>query len=189
MNVEKVSIEKVLENAEIKSMINAFGCGFSVGYGSDFDITKLNYDKIIIMADADVDGSHISTLLLTFFYRFMPELIYSGKVYRAMPPLYKIEEGTGKNKKDIYLYDDNELEAYRKKHTGNLKIQRYKGLGEMDPDQLWDTTLNPETRFLKKIEIEDGIEANKLVSLLMGSAVEPRKEYIISEAKYAEIDT
>jgi DNA gyrase subunit B len=188
LNVEKVSVEKVLDNAEIKSMINAFGCGFSTGYGNDFDISKLNYNKIIIMSDADIDGAHISTLLLTFFYRFMPELIYNGNVYRAMPPLYKVEEGTGKNKKDVYLYDDNELEDYRKKHTGNLKIQRYKGLGEMDPDQLWDTTLNPETRYLKKIEIEDGIEANRLVSLLMGSQVEPRKEYIIEEAKYAEID-
>jgi len=189
LNVEKVSVEKVLANDEIKAMINAFGCGFSVGYGNDFNIEKLNYDKIIIMADADIDGAHISTLLLTFFYRFMPELIYSGKVYRAMPPLYKIEEGIGKKKKDVYLYDDKALDEYRKTHSGNFNIQRYKGLGEMDADQLWETTLNPETRFLKKIEIEDGIEANKLVSLLMGSAVEPRKEYIMENATFAEIDT
>lgn len=187
LNVEKASIEKVLDNEEIKAMINAFGCGFSVGYGNDFDISKLKYGKIIIMSDADIDGAHISTLLLTFFYRFMQELIYNGNIYRAMPPLYKIEEGTGKNKKDVYLYDDNELEEYRKKHRGTLKLQRYKGLGEMDPDQLWETTLNPETRYLKKIEIEDAMEADRLVSLLMGSAVEPRKNHIIKEAKYANI--
>lgn len=189
LNVEKASTEKVLANEEIKSMINAFGCGFSEGFGNDFDITKLKYNKIIIMADADVDGSHISTLLLTFFYRFMPELIYNGNIYRAMPPLYKIEEGSGKKKKDVYIYDDNELAEYRKKHPGTLKIQRYKGLGEMDPDQLWDTTLNPETRYLKRIEIEDGVEANRLVSLLMGNSVEPRKDFIISEAQYADIDS
>lgn len=188
LNVEKQSIEKVLDNAEIKSMINAFGCGFSVGYGNDFDISKLKYNKIVIMSDADVDGAHISTLLLTFFYRFMPELIYSGHIYRAMPPLYKIEEGIGKNKKDVYFYNDNELNNYRKKHDGNLKIQRYKGLGEMDPEQLWDTTLNPETRYLKKIEIEDGIEANNLVSVLMGSSVEPRKNFIVENASTANID-
>jgi len=188
LNVEKVSIDKVLENEEIKAMINAFGCGFSVGYGNDFDINKLKYSKIIIMSDADVDGSHISTLLLTFMFRFMPELIYNGNIYRAMPPLYKIEEGTGKTKKDVYLYNDQELEEYRKKHHGTLKIQRYKGLGEMDPDQLWETTLNPETRYLKRIEIEDAREADRLVSLLMGSAVEPRKDFIVSEAQYANID-
>lgn len=187
LNVEKVSIDKVLENEEIKAMINAFGCGFSVGYGNDFDISKLKYHKIIIMADADVDGSHISTLLLTFLFRFMPELIYNGNVYRAMPPLYKIEEGQGKSKKDVYLYNDQELSDYRKKHKGTLKIQRYKGLGEMDPEQLWETTLNPETRYLKRIEIEDGMEADKIISLLMGSSVEPRKQFIISEAQYANI--
>lgn len=137
-----------------------------------------------------VDGSHISTLLLTFFYRFMPELIYNGNVFRAMPPLYKIEEGTGKSKKDVYLYNDQELDDYRKKHkTSNLKLQRYKGLGEMDADQLWETTLNPETRYLKKIEIEDGREADRIVSLLMGSAVEPRKNFIVEEAQYANIDS
>ena len=189
LNVEKQSIDKVLANEEIKSMINAFGCGFSVGYGNDFDISKLKYHKIVIMSDADVDGSHISTLLLTFFYRFMPELIYNGNIYRAMPPLYKVEEGTGKNKKDVYFYNDNELSEYRKKHGGKaLKVQRYKGLGEMDADQLWETTLNPETRFLKRIEIEDGIEANKLVSLLMGSEVAPRKNFIIENADSANID-
>lgn len=138
--------------------------------------------------DADVDGDHISTLLLTFFYRFMPELIQCGKVYRAMPPLFKVEEGSGKNVKDVYLYDEKALEDYRKKHRGQLKIQRYKGLGEMDAQQLWETTLNPATRKLKKIEIEDAIEASKVTSLLMGSSVEPRKNFILSEAKYANID-
>lgn len=189
LNVEKQTIEKVLDNAEIKSLINAFGCGFSEGYGNDFDIKKLKYHKIIIMADADVDGAHISTLLLTFFYRFMPELIYEGKIYRAMPPLYKVEEGVGKNKKDVYLYDDKELDAYRKKHKESLSVQRYKGLGEMDAQQLWETTLNPETRYLKKIEIEDGVEANQITSILMGSEVEPRKNFIMAESKNANIDT
>ena len=138
--------------------------------------------------DADVDGDHISTLLLTFFYRFMPELIQCGKVYRAMPPLFKVEEGSGKNVKDIYLYDEKALEDYRKKHKGQLKIQRYKGLGEMDAQQLWETTLNPATRKLKRIEIEDAMEASKVTSLLMGSDVEPRKNFILSEAKYANVE-
>jgi DNA gyrase subunit B len=188
LNVEKQSMEKVLANAEIKSMINAFGCGFSNGYGNDFDINKLNYNKIVIMTDADVDGAHISTLLLTFFYRFMPELIYEGHVYRAMPPLYKVEEGTGKNVKDVYLYDDKALEEYKKTHKGTLKIQRYKGLGEMDAEQLWETTLNPETRVFKRIEIEDGYEANVITNLLMGSEVEPRKKFISENAKDAKVD-
>ena len=143
LNVEKASIDKVLANAEIKTMIYAFGCGFSEGFGNDFDISKLKYDKIIIMADADVDGAHISTLLLTLFYRFMPELIYEGHIYIAMPPLYKAMPSKGKEE---YLYDDKALEKYRKTHKGPFTLQRYKGLGEMDADQLWETTLNPETR-------------------------------------------
>lgn len=150
LNVEKASIDKVLANAEIKTMINAFGCGFSEGYGNDFDIKKLRYNKIIIMADADVDGAHISTLLLTLFYRFMPELIYEGHVYIAMPPLYKAMPARGKEE---YLYDDKALERYRKTHKGAFTLQRYKGLGEMDAQQLWETTLNPETRLLKLVEI------------------------------------
>ena len=145
LNVEKASIDKVLANAEIKTMINAFGCGFSEGYGNDFDISKLRYDKIIIMADADVDGAHISTLLLTLFYRFMPELIYEGHVYIAMPPLYKAMPKKGKEE---YLYDDKALEQYRKKQKGPFTLQRYKGLGEMDADQLWETTLNPKLESL-----------------------------------------
>ena len=185
LNVEKASIDKVLANAEIKSMINAFGCGFSEGYGNDFDITKLRYDKIIIMADADVDGAHISTLLLTLFFRFMPELILEGHVYVAMPPLYKAIPSKGEEK---YLYDDAELDKYRKTHTGKFTLQRYKGLGEMDADQLWDTTLNPATRMLKRIEIEDGRLANDVTSLLMGSDVPPRKEFIYEHAHDAELD-
>ena len=152
LNVEKASIDKVLANAEIKTMINAFGCGFSEGYGNDFDITKLRYDKIIIMADADVDGAHISTLLLTLFYRFMPELIYEGHVYIAMPPLYKAMPKSGEEE---YLYDDKALEKYRRTHKGPFTLQRYKGLGEMDAEQLWETTLDPKRRLLKLVEIED----------------------------------
>ncbi|MBR5337530.1 MAG: DNA gyrase subunit B [Lachnospiraceae bacterium] len=185
LNVEKATIDKILGNAEIKTMINAFGCGFSEGYGNDFDISKLRYDKIIIMADADVDGAHICTLLLTLFYRFMPELIYEGHVYIAMPPLYKAMPSKGKEE---YLYDDHALEKYRRKHTGSFTLQRYKGLGEMDPDQLWETTLNPETRILKKVEIEDALLASETTELLMGSEVPPRKEFIYKHAREAELD-
>ena len=185
LNVEKASIDKVLANAEIKTMINAFGCGFSEGYGNDFDITKLRYDKIIIMADADVDGAHISTLLLTLFYRFMPELIFEGHVYVAMPPLYKVIPSKGEEE---YLYDDAALERYRKTHTGNFTLQRYKGLGEMDAEQLWETTLNPETRMMKRIEIEDGRLASDVTAMLMGTDVPPRKAFIYDHARDAELD-
>ena len=186
LNVEKASIDKVLANAEIKTMINAFGCGFSEGYGNDFDITKLRYDKIIIMADADVDGAHISTLLLTLFYRFMPELIYEGHVYVAMPPLYKVIPGKGEEE---YLYDDAALGKYRKAHKGSyFTLQRYKGLGEMDAEQLWETTLNPATRMLKRIEIEDGRMASDITELLMGNDVPPRKTFIYEHAHDAELD-
>ena len=185
LNVEKASIDKILANAEIKTMINAFGCGFSEGYGNDFDITKLRYDKIIIMADADVDGSHIATLLLTLFYRFMPELIFEGHVYIAMPPLYKAMPSRGEEE---YLYDDAALERYRKTHTGNFTLQRYKGLGEMDAEQLWETTLDPERRLLKRVEIEDGRMASDITAMLMGNDVAPRKEFIYSHATEAELD-
>ena len=185
LNVEKASMDKVLANAEIKSMINAFGCGFSEGYGNDFDITKLRYDKIIIMADADVDGAHISTLLLTLFYRFLPELIYEGHVYIAMPPLYKAIPSRGKEE---YLYDDKALARYRKTHKGNFILQRYKGLGEMDPDQLWETTLNPETRRMKLVEIEDARMASEVTEVLMGTEVPPRKAFIYEHAEDAELD-
>ena len=185
LNVEKASIDKVLANAEIKTMINAFGCGFSEGYGNDFDITKLRYDKIIIMADADVDGAHISTLLLTLFYRFMPELIYEGHVYIAMPPLYKAMPSKGAEE---YLYDDKALEKYRKKHKGPFTLQRYKGLGEMDAQQLWETTLDPETRMMKQVEIEDARMASEVTEMLMGTEVPPRKEFIYQHAQDAELD-
>ena len=166
-------------------MISAFECGFSEGYGNDFDITKLRYDKIIIMADADVDGAHISTLLLTLFYRFMPELIYEGHVYLAMPPLYKAIPSKGEEE---YLYDDTALEKYRKKHKGPFTLQRYKGLGEMDAEQLWETTLDPERRILKKVEIEDGRMASDVTEMLMGSEVPPRKAFIYEHAREAELD-
>lgn len=185
LNVEKASIDKVLANAEIKTMINAFGCGFSEGYGNDFDISRLRYDKIIIMADADVDGEHISTLLLTLFYRFMPELIYEGHVYIAMPPLYKAMPSKGKEE---YLYDDKALERYRKKHKGPFTLQRYKGLGEMDAEQLWETTLDPETRYLKQVEIEDARMASEVTEMLMGTEVTPRKAFIYKNAQEAELD-
>lgn len=184
LNVEKATMDKVLANAEIKTMINAFGCGFSEGYGNDFDIDKLRFNKIIIMTDADVDGAHIDTLLLTFFYRFMPELITHGHVYLATPPLYKV---VPKNGEGEYLYDDKALEKYRKNHKG-FTLQRYKGLGEMDADQLWDTTLNPETRILKQVEIEDAKMASDITSMLMGSEVAPRREFIYTHATDAELD-
>ena len=185
LNVEKASIDKVLANAEIKTMINAFGCGFKEGYGNDFDITRLRYDKIIIMADADVDGAHISTLLLNLFYRFMPELIFERHVYIAMPPLYKAMPAKGKEE---YLYDDKALEKYRKSHKGPFTLQRYKGLGEMDADQLWETTLNPETRKLKLVEIEDALYASQVTELLMGNDVPPRKAFIYEHAGDAQLD-
>ena len=186
LNVEKATIDKVLANAEIKTMINAFGCGFSEGYGNDFDITKLRYDKIVIMADADVDGAHISTLLLTLFYRFMPDLITEGHVYIAMPPLYKVMPKKGQEE---YLYDDKALERYRRAHKpGSFTLQRYKGLGEMDAEQLWETTLNPETRMMKRVEIEDARLASSVTEVLMGSDVPPRKKFIYEHAQDAELD-
>ena len=188
LNVEKASIDKVLANAEIKTMINAFGCGFSEGYGNDFDITKLRYDKIIIMADADVDGAHISTLLLTLFYRFMPELIKQGYVYLAQPPLYKIE----KNKRVWYAYSDEELNNILKEigRDQNNKIQRYKGLGEMDAEQLWETTMDPEHRVLLRVTMNEEMtsEIDLTFTTLMGDQVEPRREFIEQNAKYGTLD-
>ena len=185
LNVEKASMDKVLANAEIKAMINAFGCGFSEGYGNDFDIAKLRYHKIVLMTDADVDGSHIDTLLLTFLYRFMPELIQNGHVYIAMPPLFKVIPKKGKEE---YLYDEKALERYRRTHTGEFTLQRYKGLGEMDAEQLWETTLNPENRVLKRVEIEDARMASEITEMLMGSDVPPRRQFIYDHADEAEID-
>ncbi len=191
LNVEKATLEKILQNNEIKSMIAAFGCGI----GDEFDITKLRYDKIIILTDADVDGDHISTLLLTFFYRFMPELIMAGKVYRGLPPLYKVDyesNGTKKRKKEsVYLMNDFELERFRKEHEGKSKIlgvQRYKGLGEMDANQLWETTLDPESRVLAQVSIADTVEADEVTTLLMSNNVPPRRAFIMEEAQYATLD-
>lgn len=189
INVEKATLDKILLNNEIKSMIAAFGCGI----GDDFDISKLNYDKIIILTDADVDGAHISTLLLTFFYRFMPELIMAGKIYKGLPPLYRVEYETTNGKKRTkefkYLYNDFEMEKFRSnKDVKILNIQRYKGLGEMDAQQLWETTLNPETRILAKITISDKLEADEVTSTLMSSNVPPRRTFIMEEAKYAKLD-
>ena len=182
LNVEKAPLEKILLNNEIKSMIASFGCGI----GDDFDIKKLRYDKIIILTDADVDGAHISTLLLTFFYRFMPELIKQGYVYLAQPPLYKLE----KNKKVWYAYSDEELAKIISEvgRDQNNKIQRYKGLGEMDAEQLWETTLNPETRVMKLVEIEDARMASSVTEMLMGTEVPPRRAFIYDNATEAELD-
>ncbi len=188
LNVEKASLEKILVNNEIKTMIASFGCGI----GDDFDINKLRYNKIIILTDADVDGSHISTLLLTFFYRFMPELIMEGKVYRGLPPLYKVDyEASGKTRKakqSRYLFNDFELEKFRKEGHKIVALQRYKGLGEMDADQLWETTLNPESRILAQISISDTIEADEVTTMLMSTNVPPRRAFIVKEAKYAKLD-
>ena len=217
LNVEKATLEKILLNNEIKSMIAAFGCGI----GDDFDISKLRYDKIIILTDADVDGAHISTLLLTFFYRFMPELIYAGKIYRGLPPLYKVDYETvsqaakqreedialglispdeepdepvttkkkGKKKLSRYVFNDFELEKFRKNKSYKITgIQRYKGRGEMDAEQLWETTLDPESRILAQISISDTVDADEVTTTLMSSNVPPRREFIMSEAKYANLD-
>lgn len=182
LNVEKARLDKILVNNEIKSMITAFGTGI----GEDFDISKLRYHKIVIMTDADVDGAHIATLMLTFLYRFMPELIRQGYVYLAQPPLYKIE----KNKKVFYAYDDNELNKILTEigRDGNNKIQRYKGLGEMDADQLWDTTMDPEHRILLRVNIneESESEIDLVFNTLMGDKVEPRREFIEANAKYVK---
>ena len=184
LNVEKVPVSKVLENAEIKAMINAFGCGFLQGYGNDFDIEKLNYGKIIIMTDADVDGAHIATLLLTFFHRFYPDLINEGHIYIAIPPLYRV--GEGKNIK--YLYSDAELEKYRRSHTKKFTIQRYKGLGEMDADQLFETTMDAENRLLKQVSIDSMAEAASITHTLMGNEVAPRRAYIEKHSREANVD-
>ena len=182
LNVEKSRLDKILVNNEIKAMITAFGTGI----GDDFDISKLRYDKIVIMTDADVDGAHIATLMLTFLYRFMPELIRQGHVYLAQPPLYKIE----KNKMIRYAYDDNELNEILTEigRDGNNKIQRYKGLGEMDAEQLWDTTMDPEKRILLRVNIGDNSEAeiDLTFNTLMGDKVEPRREFIEANAKYVK---
>jgi DNA gyrase subunit B len=180
LNVEKARLERIYGNAEIKAMITAFGTGIH----EDFDIEKLRYDKIIIMTDADVDGAHIATLMLTFLYRFMPELIKTGHVYLAQPPLYKVE----KNRKTWYAYSDAELEKIMQEigRDGNNKVQRYKGLGEMDADQLWETTMDPEKRILKRVNMDEDAasEIDLTFTTLMGDKVEPRREFIEENAKY-----
>ena len=170
LNVEKARLHKILDNNEIKSMITALG----INIGEDLDIEKLRYYKIIIMTDADVDGAHIKTLLLTFFFRYMKPLIERGNIYIAQPPLYKLEH----NKESCYLYDEQELKDKLKEIDGNPRIQRYKGLGEMNPEQLWETTMNPGNRVLKRIELEDNIEAETMFTVLMGDKVEPRRDFI-----------
>ena len=164
--------------------INAFGCGFSEGYGNDFDISKLRYDKIIIMADADVDGSHIRTLLLTFFFRFMRPLVEEGHVYLAQPPLFRITKG----KRHYYAFSDPQRDQIMAELGGGYEIQRYKGLGEMDSEQLWETTMNPETRTMRRVEVEDAIEADEVFTVLMGDKVEPRRDFIMKRAKEANWD-
>lgn len=183
LNVEKAEMAKILANAEIQSMIHAFGCGFSEDVGNDFDISKLKYHKIIIMTDADVDGSHIDTLLLTFFYRYFPELITCGHVYLAMPPLFEVTSGA----KSKYLYNDREFNEYRKTNK-NFKVKRYKGLGEMNENQLWETTMSPETRVLKQVYIEDARRASDITTILMGSKVAPRRDFIVKNADMANLD-
>ena len=182
LNVEKARLDRILSSDEIKNMITAFGTGVS----ADFDIEKLRYHKIVIMTDADVDGAHIRTLLLTFFYRYMQPLITEGKVYIAQPPLYRVE----KNKQHYYVYNDDQLEALYNEigRTGIKDVQRYKGLGEMDFDQLRDTTMDIHHRILKKVDLVDAVEADEIFSMLMGDKVEPRRDFIQENAIYATLD-
>ena len=195
LNVEKSKMTKILENNEIKAIISAIGAGI----GLEFDNEKARYGKIIIMTDADVDGSHIRTLLLTFIYRHMKELIEAGRVYIAQPPLYKIKKG----KEEVYAFDDAERDQVLKRFKPNgaaeegfdeeglpkgVTISRYKGLGEMNPDQLWDTTMNPETRTVLQVNLESAAAADKIFETLMGDAVEPRRAFIEKHAKYANLD-
>ncbi|MDN5344213.1 MAG: gyrase subunit, partial [Clostridia bacterium] len=175
LNVEKARLDKILNNEEIRTIITALGTGI----GDDFNINKARYHKTILMADADVDGSHIRTLLLTFFYRYMRPLITEGYIYIAQPPLYKVSRG----KKEHYLYKDDELDRFWQEHNGEKwEVQRYKGLGEMNADQLWETTMNPETRTLKRVNLEDAMEADAIFNILMGDRVEPRREFIQQHA-------
>ena len=180
LNVEKARTHRIFENAEIRSMITAFGCGIQ----DEVDLDKLRYHKIVIMTDADVDGSHICTLMLRFLYRFMKPVIENGYVYIAQPPLYKIQKG----KKIAYAYKEEEMPALREEFKDGYKIQRYKGLGEMDAEQLWETTMDPKNRVLKRVTIDDAMEADNVFNMLMGEDVEPRREFITKNATYAKLD-
>ncbi len=178
LNVEKARLDKVYGNDKLMPVITALGCGI----GDEFDLAKLRYGKVIIMADADVDGSHIRTLLLTFFFRFMKPLIEEGHIYIAQPPLYRLTKG----KNHYYAYSDKERDQMLKEMTVTAPIQRYKGLGEMDSEQLWETTMNPETRIMLKVELEDAAAADETFTILMGDKVEPRREFIEKNAKYVQ---
>lgn len=180
LNVEKARTHRIFENQEIRSMITAFGCGIQ----EDVDVSKLRYHKIVIMTDADVDGSHICTLMLTFLYRFMKPVIEGGYVYIAQPPLYKVQKG----KKIVYAYKEQEMDQLREEFKDGYKVQRYKGLGEMDAEQLWETTMDPHHRVLKRVTIDDAMEADSVFDMLMGEDVEPRREYIQENAVYANLD-
>lgn len=180
LNVEKARTHRIFENQEIRSMITAFGCGIQ----EDVDVSKLRYHKIVIMTDADVDGSHICTLMLTFLYRFMKPVIEGGYVYIAQPPLYKVQKG----KKIVYAYKEQEMDQLREEFKEGYKVQRYKGLGEMDAEQLWETTMDPHHRVLKRVTIDDAMEADSVFDMLMGEDVEPRREYIQENAVYANLD-
>ncbi len=177
LNVEKARLDRILGNEEIRAMITAIGAGI----GNDFDLEKIRYHKIVLMSDADVDGAHIRTLLLTFFYRYMRKLIENGNVFIAQPPLYKVKKG----KKEEYLFNDKDLEEYQKKNGKEINIQRYKGLGEMNADQLWDTTMDPENRTILQVTLDNAIEADKMFTILMGDKVELRREFIQDNATYA----
>ena len=180
INADKASMDELFKNEEINTMIYTIGAGV----GQDFDVSESNYDKVIIMTDADVDGAHIQILLLTFFYRYMRPLIEAGKLFIALPPLYKIDYG----KKRFYAYTDDELNEIKSQNTGKASIQRYKGLGEMNPEQLWETTMNPETRSLIRVNITDAALAEKRVSVLMGDKVDPRKEWINENVEFTMED-
>ena len=180
LNVEKARADKIYGNDKLNPVIVAVGAGI----GADFDITKIRYGKVIIMADADVDGAHIRTLLLTFFFRYMRPLIENGNVYLAQPPLFKLSK---RGIKDIYCYSDEEMtKKLEEIGRDNVNIQRYKGLGEMNPDQLWETTMNPETRTLIQVQLDDAIKADEIFTVLMGDEVDPRRKFIEENAKYVK---
>ena len=171
-------MDKILKNVEIRNLITALG----TGVGQEFDVAKLRYHQVIIMTDADVDGAHIRTLLLTLFYRYMKPLVEQGHIYAAKPPLYKIAKGN----KEVYAFNDREMQKAVEEMGKGANVSRYKGLGEMNPHQLWETTMDPTTRMLKKVTIDDAVKADELFTILMGDAVEPRREYIMAHAKEVE---